>query len=254
MKYHYVSLLLILQLHNYGCSQKLEYSNHLIQDGEDHFKNLRQLTFSGENAEAYFSADGKKLIFQAHDGDSLCDQIYIMDISSGSAEMVSTGNGVTTCSFFQYPDDDGIIYASTHMADSDCPPKPDFSMGYIWKLYPGFDIFRASKNGNNLKRLTNAPGYDAEAVYSFDGQKIIYTSLSTGDLELWTMNPDGIGKKQLTERLGYDGGAFYNSDGSKIVWRAFYPESKKEIADSKTKKVINILNINPSLIISINFK
>jgi Tol biopolymer transport system component len=143
MKYHYVSLLLILQLHNYGCSQKLEYSNHLIQDGEDHFKNLRQLTFSGENAEAYFNAEGKKLIFQAHGGDSLCDQIYIMDIASGLAEMVSTGNGVTTCSFFQYPDDDGIIYASTHMADSDCPPKPDFSMGYIWKLYPGFDIFRA---------------------------------------------------------------------------------------------------------------
>ena len=241
MKYHYVSLLLILQLHNYGCSQKLEYSNHLIQDGEDHFKNLRQLTFSGENAEAYFSADGKKLIFQAHDGDSLCDQIYIMDISSGSAEMVSTGNGVTTCSFFQYPDDDGIIYASTHMADSDCPPKPDFSMGYIWKLYPGFDIFRASKNGNNLKRLTNAPGYDAEAVYSFDGQKIIYTSLSTGDLELWTMNPDGTGKKQLTERLGYDGGAFYNSDGSKIVWRAYYPESEKEISDYETLLAANAI-------------
>ena len=241
MKYHYVSLLLILQLHNYGCSQKLEYSNHLIQDGEDHFKNLRQLTFSGENAEAYFSADGKKLIFQAHDGDSLCDQIYIMNIASGSAEMVSTGNGVTTCSFFQYPDDDGIIYASTHMADSDCPPKPDFSMGYIWKLYPGFDIFRASKNGNNLERLTDAPGYDAEAVYSFDGQKIIYTSLSTGDLELWTMNPDGTGKKQLTERLGYDGGAFYNSDGSKIVWRAYYPESEKEISDYETLLAANAI-------------
>jgi TolB protein len=111
----------------------------------------------------------EKLIFQAHDGDSLCDQIYIIDISSGSAKMVSTGNGVTTCSFFQYPDDDGIIYASIHMADSDCPPKPDFSMGYIWKLYPGFDIFYASKNGNNLKRLTDASGYDAEAVYPFDG-------------------------------------------------------------------------------------
>jgi Tol biopolymer transport system component len=114
-------------------------------------------------------------------------------------------------------------------------------MGYIWKLYPGFDIFSASKNGNNLKRLTDAPGYDAEAVSSFDGRTIIYTSLSTGDLELWTMNPDGTGKKQLTERLGYDGGAFYNSDGSKIVWRAYYPESEKEISNYKTLLVANAI-------------
>ena len=241
MKYHYVSLLLILQLHNYGCSQKLEYSNHLIQDGEDHFKNLRQLTFSGENAEAYFSADGKKLIFQAHDGDSLCDQIYIMNIASGSTEMVSTGNGVTTCSFFQYPDNDAIIYASTHLADSDCPPKPDFSMGYIWKLYEGYDIFKASMDGSNLQRLTDTPGYDAEATFSFDGQRIIYTSLESGDLDLWFMNSDGSEKQQLTNRLGYDGGAFYSYDGSKIVWRAYYPESKKEIADYKALLSENVI-------------
>ena len=236
-----IPLLLLFLLVLPGCVKTSEYSNELIQKGEKHFKNLRQLTFTGENAEAYFSADGKKLIFQAHDGNSLCDQIYIMDIASRSAEIVSTGNGVTTCSFFQYPDDDAIIYASTHMTELDCPPKPDFSMGYIWKLYPGFDIFRASKNGNNLERLTDAPGYDAEAVSSFDGQKIIYTSLSTGDLELWTMNPDGTGKKQLTERLGYDGGAFYNSDGSKIVWRAYYPESEKEISDYETLLAANAI-------------
>ena len=223
-----------IQLHNYGCGRKPEYSNHLIQKDEEHFKNLRQLTFSGENAEAYFSSDGKKLIFQAHDGDSLCDQIYIMDIASGSTEMVSTGNGVTTCSFFQYPDDDGIIYASTHLANSDCPPKPDYSMGYIWKLYEGYDIFKASMDGSNLQRLTDTPGYDAEATFSFDGQRIIYTSIESGDLDLWAMNPDGSGKQQLTNRLGYDGGAFYSYDGSTIVWRAFYPESKKDIADYET--------------------
>ncbi|MEC9376770.1 MAG: hypothetical protein VYC00_01560, partial [Candidatus Neomarinimicrobiota bacterium] len=175
----------------------------------------------------------KNLIFQAHDGDGLCDQIYIMDIATGSAEMVSTGNGVTTCSYFQYPDNDEIIYASTHLADSDCPPKPDYSMGYIWKLYEGYDIFKASMDGSNLQRLTDTPGYDAEATFSFDGRKIIYTSLESGDLDLWTMNPDGSEKRQLTNRPGYDGGAFYSYDGSTIVWRAYYPESKKEIADYK---------------------
>jgi len=125
----------------------LDFNNSLILSDESHFKNMSQLTFSGENAEAYFSADGKKLIFQAHDGDSLCDQIYIMDIESRSIKLVSTGNGVTTCSFFKYPNDNGIIYSSTHMDDPDCPPKPDFSKGYIWKLYPGFDIYEAGLSG-----------------------------------------------------------------------------------------------------------
>jgi len=234
MKYYFIYLLLFLLLHNYGCNKKPEYSNHLIQKGEEYIKNLRQLTFSGENAEAYFSADGKKLIFQSHDGDGVCDQIYIMDIASRSIEIVSTGNGVTTCSFFQYPNDGGIIYASTHLSNADCPPKPDYSKGYVWKLYEGYDIFKASMDGSNLQRLTDNPGYDAEATFSFDGQKIIYTSLESGDLDLWTMNPDGLMKQQLTDRLGYDGGAFYSYDGSKIVWRAYYPQSKKEISDYQT--------------------
>jgi len=213
---------------------KLDFNNSLILSSESHFKNMSQLTFSGENAEAYFSADGRKLIYQAHDGDSLCDQIYIMDIESKSVELVSTGAGVTTCSFFKYPNDNGIIYSSTHMDNPDCPPKPDFSRGYIWKLYPGFNIFEAGLGGSNPRPLTSFPGYDAEATYSFDGKKIIYTSLVSGDLELWSMNPDGSGKQQLTNRLGYDGGAFYSYDASKIVWRAYYPETEEEIADYKS--------------------
>ena len=213
---------------------KLDFNNSLILSSESHFRNMSQLTFSGENAEAYFSADGRKLIYQAHDGDSLCDQIYIMDIESKSVELVSTGAGVTTCSFFKYPNDNGIIYSSTHMDNPDCPPKPDFSRGYIWKLYPGFNIFEADLDGSNPRPLTSYPGYDAEATYSFDGKKIIYTSLVSGDLELWSMNPDGLGKQQLTNRLGYDGGAFYSYDASKIVWRAYYPETEEEIADYKS--------------------
>ena len=212
----------------------LDFNNSLILSDESHFKNMSQLTFSGENAEAYFSADGKKLIFQAHDGDSLCDQIYIMDIESRSIKLVSTGNGVTTCSFFKYPNDNGIIYSSTHMDDPDCPPKPDFNKGYIWKLYPGFDIYEAGLSGLSPRPLTSSPGYDAEATYSFDGKKIIYTSLISGDLDLWYMNPDGSGKQQLTNRLGYDGGAFYSYDAKKIVWRAYYPETEEEIINYKS--------------------
>lgn len=206
----------------------------LLYEGETHFKNIRQLTFSGENAEAYFSADGKKIIYQTHDGKVKCDQIYIMDIASGHTSLVSTGSGVTTCSYFQYPDDGKIIYSSTHLGGNECPPKPDYSRGYVWKLYPEYDVFRAKTNGKGLERLTYAYGYDAEATYAFDGSKIVYTSKSSGDLDVWTMNPDGSGKKQLTERLGYDGGPFYSHDGTKIVWRAYYPETKAEIAEYKS--------------------
>ena len=169
----------------------LIYNNSLIKDGETRFKNISQLTFSGENAEAYFSPDGKKLIFQGHDGDELCDQIYIIDIEMREIDLVSNGQGVTTCSFFQYPDANKIIYSSTFLGDSTCPSKPDYSRGYVWKLYPGYDIFSADLDGSNTIQLTASPGYDAEATFSFDGKKIIYTSLISGDLELWTMNSDG---------------------------------------------------------------
>ena len=122
--------------------------------GEIHFKDIRQLTFSGENAEAYFSSDGKKLIFQAHDGEELCDQIYIMDIETGKTRLVSTGDGVTTCGYFQNPDNDKIIYSSTHHHTRKCPPPPDFSKGYVWQLHPEFDIFRSSPDGRKIEQLT----------------------------------------------------------------------------------------------------
>ena len=215
------------------------YNDFLIHDGEVHFKNLRQLTHSGENAEAYFSADGKKLIFQSHDGDSLCDQIYMMDIASGKTEMVSTGHGVTTCSYFEYPDCEKIIYASTHLGGKACPPKPDYSRGYVWKLFPDYDIFRANIDGTELERLTDSPNYDAEATVAFDGSKIVYTSMVSGDLEIWTMNTDGSDKKQLTNRLGYDGGAFFNATSDKIVWRVYHPETEEEVQEYQSLLVEN---------------
>ena len=207
------------------------FTDLLIESGEKYFENMRQLTFSGENAEAYFSSDGKNLIFQSHDGDTLCDQIYVMDIARGQKEMVSTGHGVTTCSYFEYPECENIIYSSTHLSSKECPKKPDYSKGYVWKLYPGYDIFRSDLKGDKIEQLTNTPSYDAEATVAFDGSKILFTSLASGDLEVWTMNTDGTDKRALTDRLGYDGGAFFNHDASKIVWRVYHPKSEEEIND-----------------------
>lgn len=134
-------------------------ANKYIQQDEIHFMNLQQLTFSGENAEAYFSPDSKKLIFQSHDGEGLCDQIYIMNIESGKSEMVSTGDGVTTCAYFQYPNNEKIVYASTHHKNKACPPPPDFSRGYVWKLYEGMTFFAripmgATWSKSPMKRAT----------------------------------------------------------------------------------------------------
>jgi Tol biopolymer transport system component len=190
--------------------------------GERHLANVRQLTFGGQNAEAYFSFDGAELIFQATVGERQCDAIYRMDADGGNVRMVSSGEGATTCSFIA-PGGEAIIYASTHLGGPECPPKPDMSQGYVWPLYESYDIFRADPEGGNLVRLTDTPGYDAEAVYSPKGDRIIFTSVRSGDLELYLMDPDGGNVEQLTDTPGYDGGAFFSRDGEWIVWRASRP-------------------------------
>jgi Tol biopolymer transport system component len=189
---------------------------------EDHLTNIRQLTVGGENAEAYFSFDGSELILQATRGDRECDAIYRMNSDGSKLRQVSSGEGATTCSFIA-PDGKSIIYASTHLGGKACPPKPDRSQGYVWPLYETYDIFSADPEGDNLVRLTDTPGYDAEAVYSPLGDKIVFTSVRTGDLELFLMSPDGTGVEQLTDEPGYDGGAFFSRDGKWIVWRASRP-------------------------------
>lgn len=190
--------------------------------GEDHIENIRQLTFGGQNAEAYFSFDGDELIFQSTRDGHGCDAIYRMDADGSDLRQVSSGEGATTCAFIA-PDGAAIIYASTHLGGPECPPKPDLSQGYVWPLYESYDIFRADPEGGNLVRLTDTRGYDAEAVYSPLGDRIVFTSLRSGDLELYLMNPDGTGVEQLTNSPGYDGGAFFSRDGEWIVWRASRP-------------------------------
>jgi len=202
----------------------------LLLPQERHLTNIRQLTFSGENAEAYFSFDGKSLIFQSRAQGDECDQIYTMDLATGEAELVSTGEGRTTCSYY-YPGDDKILYASTHHWDPACPPSPDMSQGYVWALYPTFDIFTANPDGSNLTQLTYTWGYDAEATFSPVEDRIVFTSMRDGDLEIYTMRGDGSDVRRLTNKVGYDGGPFFSPDGTKIVYRSGYPETEKELAD-----------------------
>jgi TolB protein len=197
---------------------------------EKHLRNIRQLSFGGENAEAYFSADGKKLIFQSTRDGRACDQIYTMNIDGSDVRMVSTGKGRTTCSYF-FQNGKRITYSSTHLADAACPPRPDFSKGYVWAIYPGYDLFSAAPDGSDVKQITKTAGYDAEAVISPNGKKITFTSMRDGDLDIYTMDLDGKNVRRLTNQIGYDGGPFWSYDSQWIVFRAHHPRTEKDIAD-----------------------
>ncbi|MDN5200029.1 hypothetical protein QQ008_01620 [Fulvivirgaceae bacterium BMA10] len=213
----------------------------LKYDNEAHLSNIRQLTFGGDNAEAYWSFDNTMLVFQSNNEawDLGCDQIFYTeaehgDMRKGKPKMLSTGLGRTTCAYFM-PGDTTIIYASTHLGGENCPPVPERRTDgkYLWPIYNSYDIFIADLEGNILKQLTKEDGYDAEATVSPKRDKIVFTSDRSGDLELYTMDLDGGNVTQITDELGYDGGAFFSPDGSKIVFRASRPQSNEEIKEYK---------------------
>lgn len=205
---------------------------------EKHLENIRQLTYGGDNAEAYFSYDGSKLTFQSNNGawGLKCDQIFDMDIAAAMADstykptLISTGKGRTTCSYY-LADNKHILYSSTHQGGDSCPPVPTVKGKYLWPIYETYDIYVADLNGKIVNQLTNTVGYDAEPTVSPAGDKIVFTSTRSGDLELWTMDIDGSNQKQITFGLGYDGGAFFSPDGKKIVFRSSRPKSPEEIAE-----------------------
>ncbi len=201
----------------------------LFGQTEKHLTNIKQLTFSGTNAEAYFSADGKQLIYQATVGQYKCDQIFTMNIDGSNNKLVSTGKGRTTCAYI-FPDGKKILYASTHEDDSDCPPDPDKSKGYVWGVFNSYDIFTANADGSDIRELAASKGYDAEATISPDGKQIVFTSSRDGDLELYLMDADGKNVRRLTHDKGYDGGAFFSPDGKHVVYRAHHP---KDSVDQK---------------------
>ncbi|MEK6410894.1 MAG: hypothetical protein AABN34_28560 [Acidobacteriota bacterium] len=223
-------ILVVAMFSSFGFFASTAADDPLRLPDERHLRNIRQLSFGGENAEAYFSADGKKLIFQSTRDGRGCDQIYTMNIDGSDVRMVSTGKGRTTCSYF-FTNGKRITYSSTHLASPDCPPKPDFSKGYVWAIYPGFDVFSAAPDGSDLKQVTRAPGYDAESVISPNGKKVAFTSMRDGDLDIYTMDLDGKNVKRLTSEIGYDGGPFWSYDSQWIVFRANHPKTEKEKAD-----------------------
>jgi TolB protein len=205
----------------------------LLAQTPGHLGAIRQLTFGGENAEAYWGPDGKRIIFQSTRDQLKCDQIFIMNADGSDQHMVSTGKGRTTCGYF-LPDNQHILYASTHEADAACPAPADRSKGYVWAVYPTYQIYMATVDGKILKKVAAAPGYNAEDTVNFKTGKVVYTSMQAGDLDLWTMNSDGSGKKQLTKSEGYDGGPVFSRDGKKLAWRANHPatpETRKQYHD-----------------------
>jgi TolB protein len=194
----------------------------VFAQGSSRLQNLRQITSGGQNAEAYWSPDGKKLVFQSTRDGAQCDQIYVMNADGTDVKRISNGAGATTCGYF-LPDGAHVLYASTHEGGAACPPRPDRSKGYMWAVPPTYDIYTATLDGKIVRRLTEQTGYDAEATVNWARKNIVYTSKASGDLDLWSMSLDGSGKKRLTTTPGYDGGAFFSPDGKKMVWRANHP-------------------------------
>ncbi|MDZ7743671.1 MAG: hypothetical protein U5Q03_18540 [Bacteroidota bacterium] len=250
-------------------SEDHTYYNSEVQDvvhypQEKHLQNIKQLTFGGDNAEAYFSFDNSMITFQSNNPawGLECDQIFYTPLESSDMgeeipQLISTGLGRTTCAYFM-PGDTTILFASTHEDGDACPPEPEEREDgkYVWPVYPSFDIYVSDLQGNIIKKLTDEPGYDAEATVSPNGDKIVFTSDRSGDLELYTMNIDGSNVQQVTHELGYDGGAFFSPDGSKLVFRSSRPkkeEEKKEYKDllkqglvTPTEMEIYVCNVDGS--------
>ena len=197
--------------------------------GEAHLRNIRQLTFGGQNAEAYFSRSGQQIIFQRQEPDSGCDQQFVINVDGTNLHRVSSGKGRTTCGYF-FDHDRRIFYATTEHTGAACPERPDYSRGYVWALYD-YDISVANANGSKIRRITNNPRYDAEGTLSPDGKTIVFTSLRNGDLDIYTMGVDGGNVRRLTSTLGYDGGPFFSPDGKQIVYRAWHPQTATDSAD-----------------------
>ncbi|MCB1150158.1 PD40 domain-containing protein, partial [bacterium] len=248
------ALLMLSALALLGCAGEPAGTPIRVVDpepGEVHFGPLAMLTDGGENAEAYFSYDSKRLVFQTTREGFPCDQIMVMPAGGGNPELLSTGTGRTTCAYFT-KGDASVVFSSTHLAGPECPTPPDMSQGYVWGIFGGYDIFKLDMTTRALVRLTDTPGYDAEATIAPDGETIVFTSVRDGDLEIYTMDLNGENVKRLTFTPGYDGGPFFSPDGSKICYRSHHPaegpargDYRRLLADEKVRpSVMEIMVMN----------
>ena len=200
----------------------------------EHLKNIRQIT-SGQMfvkaGEGYFSPDGKQIVYQAQPLDYPFYQIFTQPLAGGKPKLVSTGRGRTTCAYFS-PNGKRLMFSSSHLdpslAETEAAErkqqeedrKNNVRRRYKWDFDPHMDIFEADLEGNILRRLTDAKGYDAEGAYSKDGKLIAFCSDRDGDPDIYVMNADGSEVIQLTNAPGYDGGPFISPDGKWIVFRS----------------------------------
>lgn len=225
--------------------------------------NTRQLIYEGRRSgESYFSADGKFMVFQSErEADNPFYQIYLLNLETGDVNRVSPGTGKTTCAFLR-PGSDDVLFASTHTdPEAKAKQKAEFdirasgkSRRYAWDYDDRMEIFVSKRDGSNVRRLTDAPGYDAEGSYSPDGKLIVFCSLRhayTGTLspedkkklevdtayfgDIYLMNADGSNVRRLTSTPGYDGGPFFSPDGQRVIWRRF--NEKGDTADVYTMKL-----------------
>jgi Tol biopolymer transport system component len=221
-------------------AERLARSDSLRDPREVHLRNVRQITFGGENAEAYFSRDGRWLTFQSTRDGYPCDQQYVTRADGSDLRRISTGGGRTTCGYW-YPDGSRVLFSSTHLADAACPPRPDYSHGYVWALYPTFDIVSVKPDGSDLVPLTQSAGYDAESVISPDGRHVVFTSTRSGDPEIYVMDIDGSNVRRLTHAKGYDGGPWWSPDGKWITYRAYHPRTPPEVSDYDSLMAQNLI-------------
>jgi len=208
----------------------LAYSTNAAEQDSEHLENLLQLTFGGENIKAKFGVDGRQLIFQAMRSPNTCDQIFAVEVESGKIRRLSMGSGRTTCGYF-VPGSANVVFASTHLDDTACPPRPPLDLGYVWPLYSGYDVFWASSDGVDTRPLTDTPGYDADTAVSPDGRRIVFTSVRNGDPDLYSMKADGTDVRRLTTEEGYDGNASFSPDGNLIVYCGYHPSEDQELEE-----------------------
>jgi Tol biopolymer transport system component len=210
---------------------------------------VRQLTFEGRRAgESYFSADGRKMIFQSErEPGNPFFQIYLMDLETGDTERVSPGKGKTTCAWI-HPDGKRLLFASTQ-DDPDAEKEQQEELDlrasgkerrYAWDYDAYYDIYEYDPAAKTYRTLTTEKGYDAEGSWSPDGSLIAFASNRSAYQEkltpeqqkafeldpawaneIYIMKADGTDVRRLTQSPGYDGGPFFSPDGKRLCWRRF---------------------------------